>query len=276
MFNLRERYPFDHPIACDGVKYYNIFAVSPDRCTFYVEAGACNGVRLLAHYDANGDLYVAESLHARTLVRANGGEEKFLRLAADRAKRRVALIPAHEVPGFEQNEGRLVHLQGWLSASFYAMPMDSPEFAPEAKVWDIREGVYMSFPDGSIRLARRPDYWSFWREFMDRQVVSRQGDLLFFVNIRNVWDFPSVATEADHRRVFGHDLGLYVTAGGPGTVGQRFSVRPEAEIDRHVFSSEDWVVRHPEHGEMPLPTGDWVAVLLPGTSRPFQRDGGVD
>jgi len=295
MYQLRDRFLFDAPPpSADGIKNFNLFAATADRRTFYVEAGANNGVRVLAHFDEHGTAYYATRLHASCLVRDDQDcVSGLLRRAADccplselhsfleirltgpspRANRWFPSIPGfgggdsinqHPAALCVHNEPQTRHDAGWHTHSRVILPLPAPSFAPEARTFDIREGVYLYFPDQSIRLIARREYYAFLSE-MPFNSIARQGDLLFFAGDHSGnRDWEWVRQDDDGR-------GL--------AAGRRIDEQTFASVqslDRHELDEEANVVRHPEHGEMPLPEGQWTAVLMPGTSRPFERAGGVD
>ncbi len=178
-------------------------------------------------------------------------------------------------------ENTHLHRDGWFTRSCVVLPIPAPSFAPDAKAWDMREGIYLTFPDESYRLITRREYFAFLRHVeaesrannADPNPISRQGDLLFFSgNWGNKgWD--------GSRQVICQPMDegcFFVPADHTDNTQRRVVELRDMEFDRHVISEDANCVRHPEHGEMPLPGGAWTAVLMPGTSRPFARRGGLD
>lgn len=271
MYNLRGSYPFDGQFGIQEWKYGGVFAASPDKRTFYVKAGANDGVRYLAHTDGKGCWWVGDRLHAAVL-RAVEGEvveslRSDLRKAADAMSASPAtLVPIAEVPGFvppdtQGEPARVCHKQGWYTCTEYALPLPAPTWAPDAQAWDIAEGVYLRWEDGSIRLVPRREYYDFCQhiDMNGLAVVARQGDCLAFErHLHADW------VELDRR----NGTARVLLRGEPWAGG----------LDHHQVVVEDgkFVLRHLEHGRLGLPAEARSLVLMPGTSRPFSRDGGVD
>lgn len=299
---LRERFPFDYPVGCGGAVHVNILAATPDRRTWWCEAGANGGIRVLAHFAQDGEVYVSERLHAEVLVKdgGNSGVQGLLRYAADRLGVTDMVVPEQRpyaewrygmaswslsIPGFHPWEqepscrvadppnGRINHTDGWYTRTERALPLPAPTWAPDARAWDIREGVYVVFADESYRLIRRREYYDFLRIF-DRPPIARQGDLLVF-------DEPPAAI----RRVGDTPLAMQFNGGTTFrcVLGDDSGDGKEESLDRHTFrpaglpdAGEFGCVLHPEHDRLDLP-GTWETLILaPGTSRPFQGTGVVD
>jgi len=128
-----------------------------------------------------------------------------------------------------------------------ALPLAPPAWAKDARAWDIREGVYIAFTDGTYRLVPRREYYDFARAIQYAgPPIARQGDLLVFCQ-----QLPE-----DMRAIYRRDG---VTSDG---------------IDHHVM--ENGAITHPEHGSLILPENWQTIILAPGSSRPFARSGGVD
>jgi hypothetical protein len=258
---LRKRYPFDQPDETD-CKYIRLLAMSADERTWYVKGGARCGVRLLAHF-ADGDrVYTAPHLHDEVLVESAQPElvRDLLRMAVNESNI-VGLNPPDILPGFrfpgwkhnigEEGEGPVysVHESGWYTKTERVLRLTPPWWAPDAQAFDIREGIYLHFPDGTFRLARRRDYYRFEDELSFRRVLGRQGDLLFLSN-------------AVSNRIF------------EGWNGSTMQTRLVDEVEiinlaRHHIDTGEEVVIHPEHGTMALPEEPWLAILEPGISHPF-------
>jgi hypothetical protein len=142
----------------------------------------------------------------------------------------------------------------WYTNTERVLRLAPPWWAPNAQAFDIREGVYLYFPDGTYRLCRRRDYYALesCHYPLSRTLLARQGDLLFMATgdclpIRKVfagWDGSSMQTQllGDHDSVY---------------------------LGRHHIDVGQGLVTHPEHGSMGLPADSWLAIIAPGTSRPF-------
>jgi hypothetical protein len=277
---IRKRFPFDF-VEWTDCKFIQLLAASADKRTWYVKGGANCGIRLLAYFTERG-VYTAPRLHDEVLVEsAQPGAVRALFRHAANEKSEIRLIEQSEIqllekpdilPGFQfpnwkhsigEPEGPVypVHKSGgWHTKTERVLRLAPPWWAPDAQAFDIREGVYLYFPDGTSRLARRRDYYRFEdesRQFIrDRKLLSRQGDLIFLSNT------PFMNNEPLRNEV------------SEGWVGNSLRTRPvdTAEIidlDRHHIDTTQGVVVHPEHGTMPLPEEAWLAILEPGTSRPF-------
>jgi hypothetical protein len=166
------------------------------------------------------------------------------------------LLRPREVPGFDA-DGR--HKDDWYTSSILVREIEIASVLGEnARVFLLREGVYVTFPDGSYRLAPYREWFSFVSLYDDRVPDARQGDLLVFSE-------------------------------GPGWLLDLTDVQEEikASVGRHTMEIggkiEEWeedvlVVRaprgckitHPEHPELVLQGGNYTIVHLPGDSRPFR------
>lgn len=181
------------------------------------------------------------------------------------------LLRMEEVPGFTAAGGtfghRLHDSGDWYTRSMFTYELEHfPVFGEGARAFLLREGVYVWFPDKTIRLIPTKEFWEENWNMIDPP-DARQGDLL-------AWK----------RAGYGN--------------GDKNEPAKEAAIDRHmiwpvqgVFTAAMgtcwyWVspggmleVRHPEHELLSLPGENgtfWMLRLLPGTSRPFAREGGAD
>lgn len=128
------------------------------------------------------------------------------------------------------------------------------------------EGKMFCYPDGSIRFLTKEQEETIFRGYTDLQIV--QGDLVAYeVGLPDPlkWNLsPSggVDTKADIDR---HEV--------------RSDKRSILRFEEKHFITEDSIltITHPEHGECKYEArkGEMLA-LLPGTSRPFQKDEGRD
>jgi hypothetical protein len=124
------------------------------------------------------------------------------------------------------------------------------------------EGKMFCYPDGSIRFLNPLEEQTLFRHYTDLQVV--QGDLVAYeVQLPDPqeWDVkPFERCDLDRHEVRSDKMSVL-----------RFE-------DKH-FIVEDCTltITHPEHGETKYEAlkGEMLA-LLPGTSRPFQKNGGRD
>jgi hypothetical protein len=245
---VRETYLFDEHLPDLGlVRYFQVFArleMGDGDGVYYVVAGAHSGVRVLAEFSEGALVGIALwKLHPPTLRMPRSEEVdkilSFLRRAADQCQPTdLALI--QEVGGFHQGaDGYWYHRDGWFTESVIALPIPPPAWAPDAQAWDFREGIYLTFPDGSYRLVRRWEYYDFKRQAACAP-IARQGDCLFYT-----CSFGNYSTRVEDGAVLG----------------------------RHKVSVRDgqMEVSHPQHGTMTLPAEAAYMVLEPGTSSPFQR-----
>jgi hypothetical protein len=269
---LRKRYSFDF-IEWTDCKHIQLLAASADERTWYVEGGARCGVHLLAHFGYK--IYTAPRLHyevlvesaepsaVRALFRRAANKKSEIGLTTEQSEIQLLekpdILPGFQFPnwkhsiGEEEPEGLVypVHKSGWYTKTERVLRLTPPWWAPDAQAFDIREGVYLYFPDGTSRLSRRRDYYRFESFRFEsslslRRVLARQGDLLFLPN--------------DSNEVF-HGWAAWDTSPlGPAEI---------IDLGRHHIDTGEKVVTHPEHGTMPLPEEPWLAILEPGTSRPF-------
>jgi hypothetical protein len=259
---LRKRFAFD-PIEFVDCKYIQLLAASADERTWYVKGGARCGIRLLAHFTNDDRVYTAPHLHDEVLVESAQPElvhDLFRRAANEKSEiqllERPDILPGFQFPNWKHSIGEPegpvypVHKSGgWYTKTERVLCLAPPWWAPDAQAFDIREGVYLYFPDGTSRLARRRDYYRFEDdyEFKFRKVLARQGDLLFLSNsvdncVFEDWDGVRLQTR---------------------------SVDGAENLNRHHIDVGKGIVTHPEHGTMPLPSETWLAIFEPGSSRPF-------
>ena len=316
MYQIRQRFIFDG-CGCLGLpaKYYNGFAyrqVGNDhfwRCTggakggFWLFVGAFlregQEPPAAGEHPLSADSFrwgTAGSIHADQLVEVSTAEQRtdlmklLYRCAVPDP---TPLLLPEEIPGFTRQQGGWgIHSTGWYTQSCLVLPLHAPEWAPEAEVFDIREGVYLHFPDGSSRLIRRRDFWRF--PFASATPVARQGDCLVFA------EEPDFAWWSSSARVyFDQETGEVLRDGyyehqWPWSsqndrveVEERLrslvhiaKVRAAGEyfLDRHqiVVEGENIVLRHPEHEDVLVPDEARFICLMPGSSRPFARASALD
>ncbi len=156
---------------------------------------------------------------------------------------------AGSMPAVGEPPAQYQHKDGWYTRSERALHVRSPQWAPNASVYDIREGIYIVFSDGTFRLVPRREYYEKleWDE-----PEARQGDLLLWHNPQKGVDRPIATDEPEY-------------------------------FDRHKIVAQDdgsAVVTHPEHGELvvsaPGLNQPLYAAIAPGTSRPFERESDRD
>ena len=184
------------------------------------------------------------------------------------------LLFIDEVPGFTEGmDGRYYHPPGmWYSRSLLVREYPPlPILGEGARVFLLREGVYVYFPDESFRLIPYAEYFD-----LESWPVPdyRQGDLL-------VWKVRDVALTG-HKKT-GEEVDEILLTCDRHTI----IVVPPA----FYSPGENWTtggrIEHPEHGVLELPGPETLDPgvgyvpkyswkLLPGTSRPFQRGGRMD
>jgi hypothetical protein len=259
---LRKRYVFDRSEEPTDCKYIQFLAASADERTWWVKGGARCGVRLLAHFTDDDKVYTALHLHATVLVEsADPGNVRRLLQEAANQKDPDRLEPPSVLPGFTPRDAERdsLHAQGWYTKTERVLRLAPPWWAPDAQAFDIREGIYVYFPDETSRLCRRREYYNLTSctHPIVQRVLIRQGDLLF------------IEKGGYERRVFEQWNGSRMQT---RTLGDTEIV----DLDRHHIDVGGEVVSHPEHGTMDLPSGPWVAMLAPGTSHPFNGNGRSD
>lgn len=261
---LRKRYVFDS-WRPGTFKFLEVLAVSSDERTFYLEGGTNGGVRYLAHFDARGNLYLSRRLHADILVRANPDEEEEVRkqLAHHMPVEPARLLDMEEVPGFSRDaDGTIRHKHGWFTRGERALELATPRWMESngsgAKIFDIREGIYIYFQDGSIRLSGRKEWYQFHDAMRSAaHIWCRQGDC-FLVTM---WLGSDIWFEA---------VSLDPTKSLTATLGRHSVDLTPLEM------KNNWSLTHPEHEKAEGPGNPNWMVLLPGSSRPFSRHGDGD
>lgn len=195
------------------------------------------------------------------------------------------LTPIDRVPGFRLHDSQPAawHDQGWYTRSLFTWELDLvhegwswlSEIAPGVKVWGLREGAYLVFPDAGEGVSYRLIPWQEWRSFvMPKEPCAHQGDLL-------VWKAPAGAGEPWDGEIDRHRVAF--DEGGINSEGLPWTGRGIVDKEKNIYYTFGHIViTHPEHPELDLvdpdyPTRWWGLRLLPGTSRPFaRRPGGVD
>lgn len=179
-----------------------------------------------------------------------------------------------EVRGFRtpaEGEERTYHANGWFSRGMWALALPVPDFlADGTTVWDIREGIYLAFPDGSCRLIARRDHGAAYRQWEDFVAIGH-----------NYADHPDGAMRRQGD--------VFVVAGDPHSYAyppssvQTVEVKAGATLDRHVIvgrpslgavGGETLELAHPQHDTLGVMPGNWL-VMMPGVSRPFSRRSGI-
>jgi hypothetical protein len=281
--NMRERYPFDFNAFVE-CKSYSIFAHKGGKF-FYLEGGANSGCRVLVEIeDQNGGQHIAtaQGLHARETVRTldTSALVRAMQRAADNGV--GTLLDIASVPGFEPRskihnsaENVAYHRDGWFTTSRFSIETAAPAWAPDARAFDLREGIYLVFADGTFRLVPKRDYFKGY-PFEESQLHhrdgsppdARQGDLLFY-------EIPGIARDADEvaDESSTEDYDRHLVDGW-----RLIEAARELTNGRHQRPSDVWAwptITHPEHGVMEL-EGVYKVVFAPGVSRPFSREGGLD
>lgn len=249
----------------------------------HIVGGASNGIRYT--------LVVAETTEGKKI-----GWERGFRLPVPmawspavtelisvvRGLKSQRLIPVDEIPGFRTDDAGLVHhSDGWWTGSIFGRPVEPVEYATapygksaskiwgkDAKLFSLREGVYVVFPDESYRLVPHRLFWGALRP--ERQLVGRQGDLLVFEvedekEIEGL-EFKDEPAGLDRHRVEG---GMWAEA--PALVAVKEETQHPA-----IFVRAPFKLVHPEHEAIEVKTGLVYLTLAPGVSRPFARSGGAD
>ncbi len=179
--------------------------------------------------------------------------EEFINAVAHLRARRLFLL--RELPNFIDDTRCDDDTGGWYSNGFFAMPLKPAKCLGEgARVWRVKEGAYVVFPDGTYRLMPFEEYLRIQEWGVP---AYRQGDLLFFeLN-------PST------------DL---------ANTGLTFVDKRHYEFDRHIMSAKSIykdtngqifveapiMVKHLEHDTLEILEGQYEVALLPGSSRPFR------
>lgn len=252
-------------------------AMSADKRIIYIKGGKEGGVRILAALDPEGNVACNSYLHATVMYFLSADKEDRLkrlvkywydRRGGEECDRSTLLVAEKgEFPvGFD--EGRR-HRDGWYTRTEVSLPLPSPEWAPDSKAFDIREGIYLYFLDGSIRLVPRKEYYSFARWMEGQEVVARQGDV-FVLGWRSRRNFPDRAAAGEGREYQPDWAEVTPQSGLPRDAFQFPAHRVELE------ASNKLVLVHSEHE--PVELGAWkegqvpsqILVMMPGTSRPFQ------
>ena len=149
-----------------------------------------------------------------------------------------------------------------------------PELVVQPECWRIKEGGYVVFPDDTYRLMAFQDYLV--TRYWDRPAL-RQGDLMFFM-LQWPIEFDDNG-EPVHQH--GYTFEMYPEGysmdrhGVDGLVLVRKS-KAEGVYEKDIFLVGPAMVKHPEHGELQIPEGQYEVVMLPGTSRPFRSGGQLD
>lgn len=286
---MRKSYTFDeNPFRSCNADSYRLFAHAGEQF-FYLEGGNNSGCRVLVEIAPDAEeprfspVAAGAGLHASETVKLlePAGLLRALRVAADNGNV-GALLDIWEVPGFEEarplperrergdrrrrselpapartHEGFAIHSDGWFTRSRFTIQLPAPAWAPDARAFDLREGIYLAFEDGTFRLVPKPEYFDF-RD--DSELIwgvpdARQGDLLLYARpevaaVEGEAEF-SQSQNYDRHRVSGWEVeGLQDTWAWP-------------------------TITHPEHEGLRL-EGVFRVVLAPGVSRPFSAGGGRD
>lgn len=237
-----------------GDRYTFVVAQSPQGWATY---GWAKGWRLPVPERGFIQDFVEEKNMLKALVWAEKGE--------------LPLI--QNLPGFftgRNVDGNFLHKDRWFTRSIYALPRPVPDFIKEAQVWSIREGIYISFPDGSYRLIPHRQWWEFMEVIRDYdlELIGRQGDLLVFS-----YEHPPIRDEeVDFRPLEKESIDRHeIIIDGKAECQKLYRI--ESFIFRSLGQEFTLTFTHPEHERMDVKVasnGCWV-VLLPGTSHPFEK-----
>ncbi len=207
------------------------------------------------------------------------GELKDFNKALDVAKamakaKREYLPPTRLLPLFvteQEEEGKVMHRDGWYSTSPYALPRPVPPCLEGARAWSIREGIYVFFPDRSYRLIPHRK-WGEWLSIIEGyslKLIGRQGDLLVFTS-------PCLPQLDDDWNVLDEvyfDNHVVTCKNKENSKIRYFSLMCGGYVFQPLDDNEFLVFTHPEHEkvEIEVPDDGCLVMLLPGTSRPFQN-----
>jgi|GEM_PF-4371357 len=147
-----------------------------------------------------------------------------------------------------------------------------PAWADEAVGYELREGELYVFPDGSCRFVYRQ-----WRNYVSHTPIARQGDCLIF-------ELDEYALQWAKHYELGHEYSNHL--------GNHY-IRPERTLDFYHWEPHELVdmpngigialkgsgkvlLEHPEHEPVEVELKNQIVgiLLAPGTSRPFQQNGG--
>ena len=227
---------------------------------FYVNAGGFGGVRFLWTYIDGKPCLGRHGLHSTNFLALPYYDQAdpFQRILSRAAStiQHSKLTPIGEVHDFDEGGH---HKQGWYTKSLFGLQVPAPTWAPDARCWNLREGVYLYFPDGSIRLCPKKEFYKF--EEFSPLLEFRQGDVFF--------------CEASEERINNRpdlDSLQYVWTG----------LEAGKSLRSHTLTEDDqgrfWVLEHPEHETLKVEKSARIQsiVMMPGTSRPFTQAGGGD
>jgi hypothetical protein len=269
---MRRSYEFDDDAFVECKEY--TFYPHKSGKWFYLVGGANDGCRVLVEIGEPNPstgvrpLGVGRGLHAAQTVEYHWAELsrrvlRALQRAADSTVNPQPLLDIDEVPGFSwrfgldaasfgnQSQYAWNDIGGWYTRSRFSIQLAAPAWAPDAQAYDLREGVYLVFADGTTRLVRKREYYS--PEYGELLPVGgrvpdlRQGDLLLYEQGR-----PEETQEAAER----YDR--------HSVTGKRAVHFPALWMDPQI--------EHPEHDRLSA-EGAFMVVFAPGTSVPFAREG---
>jgi len=226
---------------------------------FFVKRGAKDGLRAIIYISPAREYYVASgSPFAPILVQCDrwAAIQALQKFIGPDVKIKGKILPLSQVPGFNKDG---YHEQGWYSKSPFVLTQTAPSWAPEASTWNIQEGIFLSFPDGSFRLVGK---YEFFNSYIPT-VLARQGDCLVLEGQ------PTLSRSAMTGESYREAL--------PGFWQGAVEEGQEASLGRHTFRKKEsgGVLVHPQHESVEVPPGAYVA-FMPGTSRPFSADDDVD
>lgn len=190
--------------------------------------------------------------------------------AMARAKKEV-LSFVDSLPRFYRENGKTFCKGGWYTTSLFALPRPTPSCLGEARVWSIKEGIYVYFPDGSYRLIPHRK-WGEWLSIIEGyslKLIGRQGDLLVFTS-------PCLPQLDDDWNVLDEvyfDNHVVTCKNKENSKIRYFSLMCGGYVFQPLDDNEFLVFTHPEHEkvEIEVPDDGCLVMLLPGTSRPFQN-----
>lgn len=187
------------------------------------------------------------------------------------------------IPGFMKT-CPVRHQDRWFTKSLLVREIPAaPVLGEGARVFILREGVYISFPDGSYRLIPSGQ-WRHFSETFTNVPFYRQGDLLVFEfrtspfcwycrpeNFEIYWD--SISSQ---EKKISYDIDRHRIAVSQGSIAilrdatDRDSWESLGGIIPVLVSVLDGTaeITHPTNTTLSLPPGKYVITPLPGTSRP--------
>lgn len=268
---FRDRYSFDIDPTIPSVDCFSVLATTSDQCTWWLEAGQDGKLKFLAHFtEPRGQLYLADRLHAETLVDSSEYYEyvvRLLRRAADSVPSVIDLVKPESIPGFCKKPYGVYHEQGWKTTSERALPLPPPVWAPEARVWDISEGIYMMMPTNTIRLVDPTQYYAFNTAFTSKPAAVFGSLLVFEYEPKFIERFEHGAFVRPYAT---SELFPCILANDPDTGEEEYMEGYTYRSPTCPNAGEFGVVSHKDYGDFHLDKNWETLVLMPGLEYPFK------